>query len=74
MKQQAFFLLELKKNGKNFDARYGQEPSNPVWQLDMFQKVSERCRCAAVPAVSDKVLQHSRAAKEIRKVYNVALR
>ena len=59
---------------ENFDARYGQEPSNPVWQLDMFQKVSERCRCAAVPAVSDKVLQHSHAVKEIRKVYNVALR
>ena len=53
---------------ENFDARYSQEPRNPMWHLDMFKKVSERCVCATAPAVSDKVLRHSRAAKEIRKV------
>ena len=56
---------------ENFDARCGQEPSNPVWQLDTFKKVSGRCRCATIPALNDKVLQYSRAAKEIRKVQHI---
>lgn len=53
---------------ENFDVWYGQIPSNPTWQLDEFKKCSERCPRVPAPIVNDKVLQHSRAAKEIRKV------
>ena len=56
---------------ENFNTVYGQTPSDPVWQLDEFEEVKERCPRAGEPttAISDKVHKHSRAAKEIRKVH-----
>ena len=54
----------------NFNACYAQEPRDPIWQLDKFKRVCERCPHLPAPAVNDKVLRHSHAAKKIRKVYS----
>lgn len=58
---------------ENFNVCYGQVPSNPIWLMDKFKEVSERCPRVPVPTVCDKVLQQARAAKEIRKVCRYAI-
>ena len=54
---------------EDFNECYGQVPSNPIWPLKHFKVVSEQCSKLPTPAISDQVLQQTRARKEIRKVY-----
>ena len=53
---------------QTFETEYGNTSIDPVWLLDQFKPVSERCPNIPTPLLDPKVLSKSRAEKETRKV------
>ena len=51
-----------------FETDYGSTAESPVWLLDTFQPVNERCPPISTPSLDPKILSKNNAEKETRKV------
>jgi len=66
------FLPGAKEKWNNFlssfESEYRSMSLNPIWILDQFKPVNERCPNIPAPLLDPKVVKKSQAEKETRKV------